>query len=830
MQECLGWVRKYGYTSVHERLRATGRRARAERCPGVVHGKSKDGNMARRLAFGWAALAVFWCTHAFAIGLGDITVHSALNQNLNADIQLLQTRGLSESEVIAQLGSSEDFKRVGVERFFFLTGLHFKVDMNAKGGPVLHVTSDTPITEPYLDFLVQVMWPNGRMLKEFTVLLDPPTYKEQPAPAVAAPSRSDRGGGPAGRVERTPTRPDSQVSLSSAPPSTQPSTPAQAPSDRLNGDSYGVTDRDDTLWAIAQRVRPAAGISVQQTMLAIVRLNPQAFIGGNINLLKAGYTLRLPDQADASSVAQSDAIEQVAAQNASWQAYRRGEGLTQVAESGTATGAPDQGAALAPQVDATAAAKPAATTSAQEGELRIVAADGADRGTGTGGGAADIAKLEGELAANQQEAERLTQQRDQAVQRLNDVTAKAAQAQRQIEVKDQQIAQLQAQLKSVQNAPAGESPQPAEAAPKNGLMDLLASPFVMIGAGVVLVLIVVAGLMRARSRRAAADDGFVHYDVPRRAATAAVGAELAADELPEEEDADLELAAEPATQTPAEELHAVPETAQTSDVIGEADIYIAYGRYPQAVNLLQGALDDDPNRHDVRLKLLEVYAETKAEAAFGEQMEELLARCDDNELLLEARELESKLHESGGGDVAATASTSEAPEPAEDFELDLDVDDQAHDDELPVARAMAPEAGPGGSDDLGGDLGIDFRGDDDEVTTVRGAAAQAQTEDDQDADVATADNGEEEFNLEDLEYEPPTQADTAAKPEPQKSDSDDAFDFLDEEDAASTKLDLARAYIDMGDSDGAREILSEVLQEGSNEQQQTANELLAKLG
>ena len=104
------------------------------------------------------------------------------------------------------------------------------------------------------------------------------------------------------------------------------------------------------------------------------------------------------------------------------------------------------------------------------------------------------------------------------MQRLNDVTAKAAQAQRQIEVKDQQIAQLQAQLKSVQNTPAGESPQAAEAAPKNGLMDLLASPFVMIGAGVVLVLIVVAGLMRARSRRAAADDGFVHYDVPRRAA------------------------------------------------------------------------------------------------------------------------------------------------------------------------------------------------------------------------------------------------------------------------------------------------------------------------
>ncbi len=97
------------------------------------------------------------------------------------------------------------------------------------------------------------------LLKEYTVLLDPPTYKEQAAPAVASPGRSDPGGGPAGRVERTPTRPDSQVSLSSAPRSTQPATQSQPPSDRLTGDSYGVTDRDDTLWQIAQRARPSDG-------------------------------------------------------------------------------------------------------------------------------------------------------------------------------------------------------------------------------------------------------------------------------------------------------------------------------------------------------------------------------------------------------------------------------------------------------------------------------------------------------------------------------------------------------------------------------------------
>ena len=114
-----------------------------------------------------------------------------------------------------------------------------------------------------------------------------------------------------------------------------------------------------------------------------------------------------------------------------------------------------------------------------------------------------------------------------------------------------------------------------------------------------------------------------------------------------------------------EEEHEMPphhEGAQTSDVIGEADIYIAYGRYPQAVSLLLSALDDDPNRSDVRVKLLEVYAETKDEAGFETHMNELLTRCDDNELLLEARELETKLREDGPvAAVAQPTTTKRSP-------------------------------------------------------------------------------------------------------------------------------------------------------------------------
>ncbi len=790
--------------------------------------------MARRLAFGWAVIVMACAGQAFALGLGEITVNSALNQRLDADIELLQTQGMQQAEILAQLASAEDFKRVGIERFFFLTGLRFSVVVPGQGNAALHITSEAPITEPYLNFLVQVMWPNGRLLKEYTLLLDPPTYKDQAAPAVASPGRSDPGGGGAGRVERTPTRPDSQVSLRSAPRSTQPAAPSQPSQDRLSGDSYGVTDRDDTLWAIARRARPSPEISVQQNMLAIVALNPGAFIGGNINLLKAGYTLRLPTQADAEALSGSEAIGEVASQNEAWQAYRRGEPLVS-ALAQTSTAAPsNDGSALAGQVDATAASAPNAARAGVEGELRIVAGDSSDQGTGAGGGTPDLAAIEGQLVAAQEESDRISRDRDEAVARLGQVTGQAQQAQRQVEVRDQQIAQLQEQMRALQN----QTPAPAQGAPAKadagGLEGLLGSPIVLIGAAIVLVLLIVAGLMRSRSRKAADDDRPTPYSIPTRAAASAPLVAAAVSESADE----AEEAAAPEEFDLADEGHDAThhEGAQTSDVIGEADIYIAYGRYPQAVSLLLGALEEDADRSDVRVKLLEVYAETKSESGFATQMQQLLERCNDNELLLEARELEAKLRDDTGATVVAAGAAPATD--LDDFELDLDDGDAAAEIatapesmDTQLTDTLATDTSAEGSDDLGGDLGIDFNPDDDAPARRSPASSLSLAEpasEADDTDVATL-TDHDEFDLEDLEFEPAPRSEANSDVQPSE-ESDDAFDFLNDEDAATTKLDLARAYIDMGDEDGAREILSEVLQEGSGEQQQTANELLAKLG
>jgi pilus assembly protein FimV len=575
-----------------------------------------------------------------------------------------------------------------------------------------------------------------------------------------------------------------------------------------------MTDRDDTLWKIAQRTRPSDAVSVQQNMLAIQRLNPEAFIGNNINLLKAGYKLRLPSEADVTAVTATAAVAEVAAQNEAWQGYRRGESL---ASRPTTRPESQDSQALAGQVDATAKKTVSPVKQGPEGELRIVAGDVADKGNGAGGSNAEAAALEGQLAAAKEEADRIAAERDEAVAKLDKATSQAEQTQRQIEVRDQQIAQMQEQLKAAKQA-QGQAAATAPAKPgAGGYMDLLGSPMVLGSAAVVLVLIVVAGLMRSRSRRR--EDETLPAFEPRLR-TADERARTRVEEIADDEEPELE--AEAPTQQVQDDDIPHPEGAQTSDVIGEADIYIAYGRYPQAVSLLLGALDDDPNRSDVRVKLLEVYAETKDEVGFEKHMTELLSRCDDEELLLDARELESKLRDAPVAPTPAAPRDEAETATLDDFQLDLDADDDVV---TPPKRSALANDDTRASDDLGGDLGIDFKGDD-EPTVMRTQTA-ARTKPDL-GDVALA-SDEDEFDLEDLEFEPTTRNDGKAQRSQSGDDSDDAFEFLNEEDAATTKLDLARAYIDMGDEDGAREILTEVLQEGSNEQQQAANELLAKL-
>ena len=140
--------------------------------------------------------------NAFSLGLGEIELDSALNEDLRATIDLLDAGELGPAEIVVSLASTEDFERVGVERFFFLTDLEFTVTEGDNGQSVVSVKSSRPITEPYLNFIVEVLWPNGKLLKEYTLLLDPPTFSQAAAPAVSAPVESSRNPASSGRVQR----------------------------------------------------------------------------------------------------------------------------------------------------------------------------------------------------------------------------------------------------------------------------------------------------------------------------------------------------------------------------------------------------------------------------------------------------------------------------------------------------------------------------------------------------------------------------------------------------------------------------------------------------
>lgn len=269
------------------------------------------------------ALAVLISGEVGAIGLGDIKLDSALNEPLRAEIQLLSAGAEELDGLTVALASEETFARYGIDRPFFLQDVEF----NTQNG-VVQLRSRAPITEPFLTFLVEATWPSGRLLREYTVLLDPPTFAPpaiQQAPAVSAPQRSRASD--SGQIQRqAPAQPSSTSSQSSQPAAAQAARTASEPKpqparddtpyDTVAGGDL-VIGQGDTLWGVAARMRPDSRLSMNQTMLAIYEANPDAF-GGNINVLKAGSTLRIPSADEVFRISRGDAFSEVQRHNTAW--------------------------------------------------------------------------------------------------------------------------------------------------------------------------------------------------------------------------------------------------------------------------------------------------------------------------------------------------------------------------------------------------------------------------------------------------------------------------------------------------------------------------------
>ncbi|EDN70686.1 conserved hypothetical protein, secreted [Beggiatoa sp. PS] len=258
----------------------------------------------RKLTTGLALIALLFAPNIYAVGLSHIQVYSKLNQPLSAKINVLSVPKGKASALQVNLASASAFRRAGIERPYVLTKLRFSAIATGKTSAAIRISTQQPLKEPFINFLVEVSWPGGRILREYTALLDPPLYKPKLRTITAQSTRrtatntsrrvskkSTTSRRRTQNTRRTNVKRSSRPNRSSRRTRTKNRQPVRAPRPR-GGGSYTVS-RNDTLWRIANRTRPK-GVSLNQHMLNIYRSNSSAFIRGNKNLIKSGKVLRIP--------------------------------------------------------------------------------------------------------------------------------------------------------------------------------------------------------------------------------------------------------------------------------------------------------------------------------------------------------------------------------------------------------------------------------------------------------------------------------------------------------------------------------------------------------
>ncbi len=600
----------------------------------------------RKLALMLVPLVLLQASDAYALGVGDIELHSALNQPLNAEIRLLSATPAELQGLTVALAPEAAFAGAGVERLGLLTQLKFNVVQKSDGSHVIKVTSSQPIREPFLDFLVEVNWSSGRFVREYTVLLDfPVSNGGKPAPIEAPVSAPSSPVAP--RIEASPAaQPQSQDEPSVPSPSDSPmagnGTRKVAARERSSaaGSSYGPTTRTDTLWKIAKEMRPDKSVSISQVMLALAKGNPHAFSTGNVNNLMAGYILRLPPTDAIRAVPQQEAAHEVAMQYQQWLGGQKGEAVT-------ARATPAQGAE---------SVVPVTKKDSAGAQLKLVTPDSGKAAATAGGGvkagapdANDPTSLRKELAVALESADATRQENEELRTRLTMLEQQISSMQRLMNLKNGDLAALQnkpgaaaatgaASAKPVVPAPGSaasskpavkpqpvKAPEPEQPVATDAISEIISNPqqLGMILGGFLLVSALLWTLVRRR-RQAAMDAPEGAFAPQGRDALTSKAKKSAAPvaALESAEEGDKTAPEAGIGRGDANVTHADEDMI---DPLAEADVYLAYRRYDQAELLIKEAMRQDPGRQELTLKLLEIYHATKNADAFETQAETLYA-------------------------------------------------------------------------------------------------------------------------------------------------------------------------------------------------------------
>lgn len=404
------------------------------------------------------ALSMLIPTVASALGLGALKARSGLNQPFEGSIEILGATATDFDSLSIRLASPEAFERAGVQRDAVLLSLKFDVVETPAGNDYIRISTRDPVREPFLNFLLELNWANGRMVREYTVLLDPPLY--DPNRRAAAPAYTPAPA--AARPAATPAPTSAPAPTATSPVAAPPAAPVAADG------TLGTVQATDTAWALAMRHRPDSSVSVQRMMVALLRANPEAFANDNINQLRRGAVLRMPAQADIDGLSQAEAVAEVARQHQLWEEYRQGVSTATPAQPMSETPA-----SPAPETDdldaALAAPDEAAESKADDARLELVAPEaGSDEAGTPGAGAADDteATADEDATALAAEGETTTAAAEAELKsKLDEASEIIDLLQRQVEIKDEELARLQARLAElgVETPAAAPTPAPATA-------------------------------------------------------------------------------------------------------------------------------------------------------------------------------------------------------------------------------------------------------------------------------------------------------------------------------------------------------------------------------
>ena len=574
-----------------------------------------------------SAIALLGCLaslEAHAVALGRITVQSALGESLRAEIDISDLSPDEASSLRVGVAGAEVFRAAGLEYSAAASGLDVRLQRRPDGRPYLRLTSNRAIGEPFVDLVLEARWASGRVTRDYTMLFDPPNLRNNSAPLVSSAPVLPRE--PV-VVAALPSRQDTPVSsarpaVRTAPAASRPQAVRTLPDQSTSGARQVTVMPGDNASRIAAQNKPSS-VSLDQMLVALLKGNPDAFVGGNINLIKSGAVVDIPDEQAANALSPGDARQTLLAQSRDFNTFRRklaggvpatqpdtadrqadGKVQTRVDDRAQASTAPDRLTLSKGAVQGEQAARDAASRTAdasKNSNLPTPQVASPEAGSTTPGvpvaGASAAPSAAPAIAASPALMSSSAAETAAGISAVSEAPA-------------QEPVPLASAPAPLVSAPVSQQPAltaPPVDASEPGMITWIADNSLLLGGGVLLALLAGLGFARYRKNKETdlADSSFLDSRLQPDSFFGASGGQLV--------DTSASRAARSSSMaySPSQ-----LDAAGDVDPVAEADVYLAYGRDQQAEEILKEALRSHPARLAIHSKLLEIYAKRRDHKAF----------------------------------------------------------------------------------------------------------------------------------------------------------------------------------------------------------------------